>query len=214
MKISLKWLKDYVDVTLPPLTIAERLTMAGLEVKSTQIIGAAWENVVVGQVREVNAHPNADRLKLATIDLGAEQVTVVCGAPNLRVGDKVPFARVGAELIDGHTGVKSVLKPARIRGVVSSGMACSEKELGISGDHAGLLVLPPDAPLGMPLADYLGDAVFNLEITPNRPDCLSVIGVAREIAALTGQTVRLPDDGYAEACATGGAAGRGGDSGP
>jgi phenylalanyl-tRNA synthetase beta chain len=199
MKISLKWLRDYVDVALPPLEIAERLTMAGLEVKSTQIIGAAWEQVVIGQVKEVNPHPNADRLKLATIDLGAEQVTVVCGAPNLKVGDKVPFARVGAELIDGHTGLKSVLKPAKIRGVVSSGMACSEKELGISGDHAGLLVLPADAPLGTPLADYLGDALFNLEVTPNRPDCLSVIGVAREIAALTGSAVRLPDDGYTEA---------------
>jgi phenylalanyl-tRNA synthetase beta chain len=198
MKLSQKWLSDYVDITLPPLTTAERLTMAGLEVKSTQVIGAAWEHVVVGQVSAVNPHPNADRLKLATIDLGTEQVTVVCGAPNLRVGDKVPFARVGAELIDGHTGVKSVLKPAKIRGVVSSGMACSEKELGISGDHTGLLVLPADAPVGSPLAQYLGDALFNLEVTPNRPDCLSVIGVARELAALTGQTVRLPDDSYSE----------------
>jgi phenylalanyl-tRNA synthetase beta chain len=198
MKISQKWLRDYVELTLPPLAIAERLTMAGLEVKSTQIIGAAWDHVVVGQVTAVNPHPNADRLRLATIDLGAEQVTVVCGAPNLRAGDKVPFARVGAQLIDGHTGLKSVLKPAKIRGVVSSGMACSEKELGMSGDHTGLLVLPADAPLGTPLADYLGDALFNLEVTPNRPDCLSVIGVARELAALTGRTVRLPDDSYSE----------------
>ena len=133
--------------------------MAGLEVKNTQIIGGNWDQVFVAQVKEVNPHPNADRLKLATLDLGTERVTVVCGAPNLRVGDKVPYARVGAELIDGHTGVKSVLKPAKIRGVVSTGMACSEKELGISGDHAGLLILPEDAPLGTPLAEYIGDAV-------------------------------------------------------
>ncbi len=199
MKVSLKWLREYVDVDVPPGELARRLTMAGLEVKSTEIIGGSWNNVFVGQVKEVNPHPNADRLRLATIDLGTEQVTVVCGAPNLRVGDKVPFARVGAELVDGHSGVKSVLKPAKIRGVVSAGMACSEKELGISDDHTGLLILPPDAPLGIPLADYLGDAIFNLEITPNRPDCLSVIGIAREIGALTGQKVNLPDDTYKEA---------------
>jgi phenylalanyl-tRNA synthetase beta chain len=198
MKVSLKWLKDYVEIAVPPAEVARRLTMAGLEVKSTQIIGGNWDQVFVAQVKEVNPHPNADRLKLATLDLGTEQVTVVCGAPNLRVGDKVPYARVGAELIDGHTGEKSVLKPAKIRGVVSTGMACSEKELGISGDHAGLLILPEDAPLGTPLAEYMGDAVFNLEVTPNRPDCLSVIGIAREIAALTGKQVRLPDDRYPE----------------
>jgi phenylalanyl-tRNA synthetase beta chain len=199
MKVSLKWLRDYVDVDLPPGEVARRLTMAGLEVKSTELIGGSWYNVFVGQIREVNPHPNADRLRLATVDLGTELLTVVCGAPNLRLGDKVPFARVGAELYDGHTGVKSLLKPAKIRGVVSAGMACSEKELGISDDHKGLMILPADAPLGMPLADYLGDAIFNLEITPNRPDCLSVIGIAREVAALTGKKVRMPDDSYSEA---------------
>jgi phenylalanyl-tRNA synthetase beta chain len=198
MKVSLKWLKDYVEVTSPAAEVAGRLTMAGLEVKSTQVIGGNWDKVYIGQVREVNPHPNADRLRLATIDLGNEQVTVVCGAPNLRVGDRIPFARVGAELIDSHTGEKSVLKPAKIRGIVSSGMACSPKELGISDDHSGLLVLPPDAPLGMPLADYMGDAIFNMEVTPNRPDCLSVIGIARELAALAGKRVNLPDDSYAE----------------
>ena len=198
MKVSLKWLKDYVDVTLQPAELARLLTMAGMEVKSTQIIGGNWDNVFVGQIKEVGPHPNADRLRLATVDLGTEQVTVVCGAPNLRVGDKVPFARVGAQLYDGHTGVKSVLKPAKIRGFLSAGMACSEKELGLSGDHSGLLILPADAPLGTPLAAYLGDAIFNLEITPNRPDCLSVIGIAREVAALTGHAVKLPDDNYPE----------------
>jgi phenylalanyl-tRNA synthetase beta chain len=198
MKVSLKWLKDYVDISAPAAEVARQLTMAGLEVKNTQVVGGNWDKVFVGQVKEVNPHPNADRLRLATIDLGSEQVTVVCGAPNLRAGDKVPFAQVGAELADGHTGQKSVLKPAKIRGVVSSGMACSPRELGISDDHTGLLVLPSDAPLGMPLAEYMGDAIFNLEVTPNRPDCLSVIGIAREIAALAGKQIRLPDDSYAE----------------
>jgi phenylalanyl-tRNA synthetase beta chain len=144
-------------------------------------------------------HPNADRLQLATIDFGQGQSKVVCGATNVRVGDKVPFAKVGAQLIDGHSGKPVQLKPAKIRGVTSEGMACSEKELGLSENHEAVLVLPADAPLGVPLADYLGDAVFDLEVTPNRPDCLSVLGVAREVAALTKQEVRLPSSFYDEA---------------
>jgi phenylalanyl-tRNA synthetase beta chain len=198
MKVSLKWLKEYVDIALPPADLAERLTMAGLEVKGMQAIGGSWDNVVVGQILVVNRHPNADRLSLPTVDLGTEQVAVVCGAPNLKVGDKIAFARVGAQLIDGHTEEVIRLKSAKIRGVVSSGMVCSEKELGISDRHEGIMVLPADAPVGMPLADYLGDVIFNLEVTPNRPDCLSVIGIAREVAALTGQKIRLPEVGYRE----------------
>ncbi|MBI2852950.1 MAG: phenylalanine--tRNA ligase subunit beta [Chloroflexi bacterium] len=198
MKVSLSWLKEYVDVTLSAAEVARKLTMAGLEVKTIENAGGRWENIFVGQLVAVNPHPNADRLRLATADLGTERVTVVCGAPNLSVGDKIAFARVGAELIDGHTGEFVRLKSARIRGVESTGMVCSEKELGISDEHQGILVLAPDAPVGMPLADHLGDAVFTLEVTPNRPDCLSVIGLAREVAALTGQKVRLPATDYAE----------------
>ncbi len=199
MKTSLKWLQDYLDIDLPAAKVAEILTMAGMEVKSTQIIGGNWDKVTVGQIKAVNPHPNADRLRLSTVDLGNEEATVVCGAPNLNIGDKIAFARVGAELIDGHTGTKAVLKEAKIRGISSSGMICSEKELGISDNHTGILVLPPDAPVGVPLAAYMSDAYYNLEITPNRPDCLSVIGIAREIAALTGKHVRLPADTYDEA---------------
>jgi phenylalanyl-tRNA synthetase beta chain len=198
MKVSLNWLKDYVDITLPADELAEKLTMAGFEVKDIETIGGSWDNVIVAQILAVNPHPNADRLSLPTVDLGGEQATVVCGAPNLKVGDKVPFARVGARLIDGHDGKMATLKPARIRGVESSGMICSEKELGISDRHLGILVLPEDAPVGMPLADYMGDSVLNLEITPNRPDCLSVIGIAREIAALTGQEPHIPEIEYRE----------------
>jgi phenylalanyl-tRNA synthetase beta chain len=198
MKVSLKWLEQYVDVSLPPAELAQKLTMAGIEVSGWQVIGGDWENVVVGQIVAVNPHPNADRLTLPTVDLGTEQMTVVCGAPNVRVGDKVAFARVGAELIDGHSGKAIKLEPAKIRGVVSTGMVCSEKELGISDSHQGIMVLAADAPVGMSLAEFMGDVIFDLDITPNRPDCLSVIGIAREVAALTGQEVRLPDIGYDE----------------
>ena len=198
MKVSLKWLEQYVDIGLPPAELAQKLTMAGTEVKGWQVIGGNWENIVVGQIVAINPHPNADRLTLPTVDLGTEQPTVVCGAPNLKVGDKVAFARVGARLIDGHSGQLVKLEPARIRGVVSTGMVCSEKELGISDSHQGIMVLAADAPVGTPLDEYMGDVIFDLEVTPNRPDCLSVIGIAREVAALTGQAVHLPDISYDE----------------
>jgi len=175
MKIPLKWLQEYVGITLSSSDLANELTMAGIEVKGVQVIGGDWENIVVGQIIAINPHPNADRLTLPTIDLGTEQQTVVCGAPNLKIGDKVAFAPVGAQLIDGHTGQVFRLKSAKIRGVMSSGMACSEKELGISDSHEGIMVLPAEAPVGTPLADYLGDVIFDLDITPNRPDCLCVI---------------------------------------
>ena len=198
MKVPLNWLKEYIDITLPPAELAERLTMAGIEAKGMQAIGGRWANVVVGRITAVNPHPNADRLHLPTVDVGTGQPTVVCGAPNLTVGDKIAFAFVGAELIDGHTGQRARLKTAKIRGVESSGMVCSEKELGISDSHEGIMVLPPEAPVGTPLADYLGDTIFDLDVTPNRPDCLSVIGIAREVAALTGQSLRFPEVSYAE----------------
>jgi len=198
MKVSLKWLEQYVDVSLPPAELAEKLTMAGTEVNGWQVIGGSWEGIVVGQIVAINPHPNADRLKLPTVDLSTEQQTVVCGASNLKVGDKVAFARVGAQLIDGHSGQVVQLEAARIRGVASNGMLCSERELGISDYHEDIMVLAAGAPVGTPLADFMGDVIFDLDITPNRPDCLSVIGIAREVAALTGQEVRLPDIGYDE----------------
>jgi phenylalanyl-tRNA synthetase beta chain len=198
MKVPLKWLKEYVDVDLPPVELAEKLTMAGSEATVTQVTGDKWGNIVVGQILAVNSHPNADRLRLPTVDLGAGQETVVCGAPNLKVGDKIAFAHVGAELIDGHSGQLVRLKSAKIRGVESSGMVCSEKELGISDNHEEILVLPPEAPVGTPLVDYLGDVIFDLEVTPNRPDCLCVVGIAQEMAALTGQRLHPPEVSYEE----------------
>jgi phenylalanyl-tRNA synthetase beta chain len=199
MRVSLKWLADYVDVSLPAGELAHRLTMSGTEVDAILSAGGDWELISVGQVVAVERHPNADRLTLTTVNLGGgERMTVVCGAPNVAVGQKVAFARAGARLIDGHTGEPSLLHPARIRGVESAGMVCSEKELGLSDYHEGILVLPQDAPVGAPLAGYLGDTIFDLDITPNRPDCLSVLGVAREVAALTGGSVREPPHTYVE----------------
>ncbi|MEW6033825.1 MAG: phenylalanine--tRNA ligase subunit beta [Chloroflexota bacterium] len=198
MRVSLNWLRDYVDPVLPPEDLAHRLTLAGFEIKAIEVVGGAWDRVQVGQIREVKPHPNADRLRLVTVSLGERSQTVVCGAPNLNVGDKIAFASVGARLIDGHSGEVAALKPAKIRGVVSEGMVCSEKELGISDSHEGIMVLPGDAPVGTPLRDYLGDTIFDIEVSPNRPDGLSVLGIGREVAALTGQGVRMPGVAYAE----------------
>ena len=199
MKVPLSWLQEYVDITLSPADLASRLNMAGTEVKGMQVIGEGWENIVVGQIVAINPHPNADRLRLTTVDLGTEQQTVVCGAPNLKLGDKIAFAHVGAQLIDGHSGEVFRLISAKIRGVVSSGMVCSEKELGISESHEGIMVLPAEAPVGTPLVEHLGDVIFDMDITPNRPDCLSIIGIAREVAALTGQGLHVPETEYREA---------------
>ncbi|MBM4447331.1 MAG: phenylalanine--tRNA ligase subunit beta [Chloroflexi bacterium] len=198
MKVSLRWLKEYFDFSVPLGEMCERLTMAGLEVGGVEVIGGNWKNIVIGKIVDVNAHPNADRLKLVTVDLGKQHSTVVCGAPNVAVGDKVVFAHVGAQLIDGHSGEMVQLKPAKIRGVVSKGMICSEKELGISGSHEGILILSMEATVGTPLSEYLGDTILDLDITPNRPDCLSVIGVAREMAALAGGKLHVPDVRYQE----------------
>lgn len=199
MKVSLKWLNDYIDISLPAKELGHRLTMSGTEVGGIEVRGGTWDNIVVAQLVGIDPHPNADRLRLATADTGTEKITVVCGAPNLTLGDKVAFASVGAQLIDPRTDELSELKPARIRGVASEGMVCSEKELGISDNHEGIMVLPPEAPVGTPLAQYLGDTILDLDITPNRPDCLSVIGIAGEVAALTGNNVRLPEVTYEEA---------------
>jgi phenylalanyl-tRNA synthetase beta chain len=198
MRVSIKWLKDYLDLNISEADLANRLNMAGNEVKAVETLGGSWNNVSIGQILAINPHPNADRLRLATVTTGSEQHVVVCGAPNLTIGDKIVFATIGAELKDGHTGQLIRLKPAKIRGVESKGMICSEMELGIFQNHEGILVLPADAPLGMLLKDYLGDIVIDLDVTPNRPDCLSVIGIAREAAALTGQQVKISEPRYEE----------------
>lgn len=196
MRVPLKWLSEYVDLTPDPKELAERLTMAGVEVGEVITTAGDWDGVSVGKVVDVSRHPNADRLVLATVEVGDERHTVVCGAPNVAAGQKVPFARTGARLIDGRTGKPTTLQPAVIRGVESAGMILSEKELGLSDYHEGILVLADDAPLGAPLASYLGDVIFDMELTPNRPDLLSIVGVAREVAAVSEGVVREPSIEY------------------
>ncbi len=198
MKVPLSWLRSYVDIALPPKDLGHRLTMAGLETSGYAVIGGSWENILVGRVVSVEPHPNADRLRLATVDLGDEQIIAVCGAPNVAAGQRIAFARVGARLMDAESGRLETLKAARIRGVVSAGMVCSERELGLGNDDTGILVLEESAPVGAPLADFLGDTILDLEVTPNRADWLSVLGVAREVAALTGGPVREPHMFYLE----------------
>jgi len=211
MLVPLSWLKEYVDLLLPTDQLAERITLAGMEVEEIERIGDWWNPaaIVVDQIIAIKKHPNADRLALVDVDYGGpapEQV--VTGAPNLfQYKDtpadqlpvlKAPFARVGAVLVDAHTDErprpKKELKPSKIRGILSNGMVCSELELGLSEEHEGILLLPEDAPVGMPLRDYLGDEVLHLGLTPDMARCLSVIGIAREVAALTNAPLHLPPD--------------------
>lgn len=197
MKVPLSWLRQYVKVDIPADELAHRLTMAGVEVGEVEERGG-WSEVFVGSVTSVRPHPNADRLRLCTVTTGTAEMEVVCGAPNVAEGQKICFARVGAHLYNAHSGKHEILAAARIRGVESQGMICSELELGLGDDHTGIIELPDDAPLGEPLTDYLGDTILDLELTPNRLDCLSMLGVAHEIAALTGATVSEPNISYAE----------------
>ena len=201
MLVPLSWLRKYVAITDSPGELAHKLTMAGIEIGDVRIIGADWdaENVVVGEVLRVDPHPNADRLRLPTVDTGdGTPSTVVCGAPNVAAGQKIAFAREGASLFSPRSGRVERLRRARIRGVESRGMVCSSLELGLGEDHDGILVLDGDAPVGTPLADYLGDAVLDADVTSNRPDCLSILGIAHEVGAITGQPVTEPDRSYPE----------------
>ncbi|HEY5999673.1 MAG TPA: phenylalanine--tRNA ligase subunit beta, partial [bacterium] len=192
MRVPLSWLSEFVTLRVPLEELLERLPAAGIEVEEVECVGLDWdrERVLVGEITAVRRHPNADRLTLATVAYGAGRtIEVVTGAPNITVGMsgvKVPLALVGARLIDAYApeGGTITLKPSKIRGVKSEGMVCSEKELGISGEHTGIMVLPDDAVPGTSLADLLGDTVLHVELTPNLAHCLSLAGIAREIAAM------------------------------
>ncbi len=207
MKIPLSWLKDYVDITQPIAELTERLTLAGLEVEGVIPIGDFWDRdkIFVGQILEVKRHPEADRLTLIRVAYGTGQpLQVVTGAPNLYPyidqdlsggrGPKVAFALIGSRLMDGHSEERKVvwLKPSKIRGIVSEGMVCSEKELDLSDEHEGNLILPDDAPVGMPLADYMGDTILDITVKGPFGHLQSVVGIGREAAALTGQPLRNP----------------------
>jgi phenylalanyl-tRNA synthetase beta chain len=189
MKIPLSWLKEYVEFDLEPKELAERLTFIGLEVESLDVVGSDFAGLVAGEVLKIQPHPDADNLLLCDVSNGTQTLRVVCGARNFGVGDKVPLAGIGATLPNGIT-----ITPAVVRGETSQGMLCAEDELGLSDDHTGLLILPRETPAGTALAKIIGppEMVLTLEITPNRPDCLSLIGIASEVAALTGRRLKLP----------------------
>jgi phenylalanyl-tRNA synthetase beta chain len=194
MKVPFRWLSEYVDTGLTVEELAHRLTMAGLEAEKISVIGDAWDEIYVGHVEAVERHPDADRLVLATVDAGEHRLQVVTGAPNIAQGQTVALALAGARLIDGHADgqVYRTLKPSAIRGVRSEGMVCSEKELGLSDEHEGIMVLEAEAPKGVPLADWLGETVIDFEITPNLVHNFSILGIAREAGALTDRPVTTP----------------------
>src|SRR6266851_5348892 len=197
MKVTLNWLKQYVDFDWSLEELAERLTMLGIEVEGVQKLKGEFEGVVVAQVITCDKHPNADKLSLCRVNDGKGERQIVCGAHNFKVGDKVPLIRPGASLPAKPGEQPFTIKVGKIRGVESHGMMCSPQELGLPDQVAGLLILREDAQVGQPFAEYLGrsgsDVVYDLEITPNRPDLNSVIGIAREISAVTGNPLRLPE---------------------
>jgi phenylalanyl-tRNA synthetase beta chain len=190
MRLSFNWLSDFVDLTVPAPVLAEKLTMAGLEVEALEEAVPDFAGVVVGRVTDVFPHPQADRLRLAEVTVGSRTYRVVCGAPNLAAGVLYPFGPPGARLARSRE-----IKPVKLRGVVSEGMLLAEDELGLSADHTGLMELPQDLPEGADLAQALSlaDTVLEVAVTPNRPDCLSVLGLAREVAALLHVPLRHPE---------------------
>lgn len=182
MKISLKWLNEYIEVPSDTKALCDRLDLTGTGVEGVETLGAAFDGVVVGYVEECEVHPDSDHMHVVKVNVGADEpVQIVCGAPNIAAGIKLPVATIGAVLPGDFK-----IKKSKLRGVVSCGMCCSQRELGMGNDHDGIWILPDDAEVGMPIADYLKmtDTVLDLEITPNRPDCLSVVGLARELGAM------------------------------
>lgn len=200
MKVSLKWLSEYVEVPADLKAFCDRLDLTGTGVEGVERTGDMYDHVVTGQILEKQAHPDSDHMWVTKVDIGAvnvgkdgnpEPLQIVCGAQNFNQGDHVVVATIGAVLPGDFK-----IKKSKLRGVVSCGMNCSARELGIGSDHDGIMILPEDAPIGMPLADYLklSDTVLDLEITPNRPDCLSMVGMAREVGAMYAVDAKNPLD--------------------
>lgn len=190
MRVSLNWLRDFVEIRLAPAELAERLLMAGVEVETVETVGPSFDRVVVGRIESIRRHPDADRLALCEVTDGATVRSIVCGATNMKPGDRVALALEGATLPDG-----TKIKRSKIRGQVSEGMLCSPAELRLGEEAGGILILPPDAQPGAPLGAALGlaDTVLTIKVFPNRPDLLSMLGVAREVAALTRAPLRRPE---------------------
>ncbi|MDB5747016.1 MAG: phenylalanine--tRNA ligase subunit beta, partial [Massilia sp.] len=189
MQFSENWLRSMVDPKMSSDELSHLLTMSGLEVEEVEAVAPPFSNVVVAEVVAVAKHPNADRLNVCQVDVGSGTLlNIVCGAPNVRAGMKAICAQAGAVLPPGADGKPFEIKVGKLRGVESQGMMCSAKELRISEESSGLMELPADAPVGTSIRDYLGldDLKFTIKLTPNKADCLSVLGVAREVSALTG----------------------------
>ena len=202
MKISYNWLQEFIDLDLSPEELADKLTLIGLEVEEIEEFGSTLEGVIVGEVLETKAHPNADRLKVCTVDLGDEKVQIVCGANNVAAGQKIPVATVGSTLpIKLDDGSFLTLRKAKLRGEESHGMICAEDELGLGTDHDGIMVLDPSLETGTPISDIFDlyqDTIIEIAITPNRPDATCHLGVARDIAAaldleLVKPAVKVPE---------------------
>jgi len=195
MQFPESWLREFCNPPLNTQQLADTLTMAGLEVEELKPVAPPFTKIVVGEIKEAVQHPDADRLRVCQVDVGqGSLLNIVCGAPNARVGIKVPCALVGAELPPGEDGKPFLIKVGKLRGVESQGMLCSARELKLSEDHGGLLELAADAPLGQDIREHLrlDDTLFTLKLTPNLAHCLSVYGVAREVAALTGAPLHTP----------------------
>ncbi len=195
MQFPESWLREFCNPNLTTQQLADTLTMAGLEVEELEPVAPPFSKIVVGEIKAAEQHPNADRLRVCQVDVGqGSLLNIVCGAPNARVGIRVPCALVGAELPPGEDGQPFVIKVGKLRGVESQGMLCSAKELQIADDHGGLLELAMDAPLGQDIRQYLNldDTLMTLKLTPNLAHCLSVYGIAREVSALTGAPLKAP----------------------
>ena len=195
MQFPESWLREFCNPPLSTADLADTLTMAGLEVEELKSVAPPFTHIVVGEIKEAVQHPNADRLRVCKVDVGqGTLLDIVCGAPNARVGIRIPCALVGAELPPGEDGKPFLIKVGKLRGVESQGMLCSARELKLSDDHGGLLELPLDAPLGQNIRELLklDDTLLTLKLTPNLAHCLSVYGVARELAALTGAPLKTP----------------------
>ncbi len=190
MKFTYNWLKEYVDVDIPADELSEMLTMAGLEIETLTYLGAGLDNICSVKILDIEKHPNADKLSICKVTDGESEHEIVCGAKNMKGGDIVALAKKGANL---PNGIK--IKPTKIRGVVSNGMLCSETELGLADEAGGIMILAQDTTIGKPVIDILGldDYLFEIGLTPNRSDCLSLIGIAREVAMLTGAKLKTID---------------------
>ena len=196
MQFSESWLRQYVNPSLDSNALGHAMTMAGLEVEEQHSVAPAFTKIVVAQILSAEQHPDADRLRVCKVDAGTgQELQIVCGAPNARAGIKIPCAMVGAELPPAEAGGKPfMIKVGKLRGIESQGMLCSGRELGLGDDHEGILELPADAPVGEDIRKYLDldDQIFVIKLTPNKADCLSLMGMAREVSAITGATLCAP----------------------